>query len=350
MKFCPTCETRYDEEILRFCTKDGTPLIDENQPNFTEMPSASIETPDDDINEETLVSYKPPKNVSEGIPPPEIERTEAPRIVIPMNDQKKEQQVRSRTIPPYQGLPQKSNTGKTVALTILGTLAIIAFGLGLFYFMRNDDSSNNKNALNVNTNPPDANLNTNLNLGGTNYNVPTVPNLNINTNFNVSTNLNANLKTPTPTSTPTPKPSPSASVNTNANLGNTNIISTPSPTPKPSTTPTTTPSATPKPSTTPTTPPAGRPPVNAGVMNGRALSLPKPAYPEAARQARANGQVAVQVLVDEAGNVLSAKATSGNPLLRQSAEAAARQTRFNPVTMNNQAVKAIGTLLYNFIN
>ena len=27
MKYCPTCNTRYDEEILRFCMKDGTPLV-----------------------------------------------------------------------------------------------------------------------------------------------------------------------------------------------------------------------------------------------------------------------------------------------------------------------------------
>ena len=352
MKFCPTCETRYDEEILRFCTKDGTPLIDENQPSFTEMPSAGSAA-EDDLNEDTLVSYKPSKDLTDRVSQPETERTDAPRIVIPMNEQKKEQQVRSRAIPPYQPLSPKSNTGKTVALTILGTLAILALGLGLFYFVRTDDSSNNKNTLNVNTNPPDANLNTNLNLGGFNYNVPTT-NLNVNTNFNLGiSNLNTNIKTPTPTatSTPTPKPSPTATASINSNTGNLNTNSAP-PSPKPSLTPKPSITATPTPkvSPSPTTPPSGRPPVNAGVLNGRAVSLPKPAYPQAARQARANGQVSVQVLVDEEGNVMSAKATTGNPLLRQSAEAAARQTRFNPVTMNNQPVKAIGILLYNFVN
>ena len=65
---------------------------------------------------------------------------------------------------------------------------------------------------------------------------------------------------------------------------------------------------------------------------------------------RADGQVAVQVVLDEAGNVTSAKATSGNPMLRQSAEAAARQSKFNPVRVNNQAVPASGVVLYNFVN
>jgi TonB family protein len=64
----------------------------------------------------------------------------------------------------------------------------------------------------------------------------------------------------------------------------------------------------------------------------------------------ASGQVAVQVLIDEAGNVISAKATSGNPLLRPSAEAAARQSKINPIKVGNQSVKATGVLLYNFIN
>ncbi len=42
MKYCPVCQTRYDEEIMRFCTKDGTPLIDEEAPNFVEMPSEDV--------------------------------------------------------------------------------------------------------------------------------------------------------------------------------------------------------------------------------------------------------------------------------------------------------------------
>ena len=42
MKYCPTCKTRYDEEILRFCMKDGTPLVEEEEPNFVEMPSEGM--------------------------------------------------------------------------------------------------------------------------------------------------------------------------------------------------------------------------------------------------------------------------------------------------------------------
>src|SRR5215213_2561147 len=128
MKFCPTCQTRYDEEILRFCTKDGTPLVDENQPNFIEMPSESFEDAEPDLGEETMVRYKPPKDIlPEPEPQPDLERSEAPRIVISTSEQQKREQqnVRARTIPPYQAIPaEKPGVGKVVVLTILGTLAV----------------------------------------------------------------------------------------------------------------------------------------------------------------------------------------------------------------------------------
>ena len=47
MKYCPVCSERYDEDIIRFCTKDGTPLLDEAQPTFTAIPSETVE--DDDF-------------------------------------------------------------------------------------------------------------------------------------------------------------------------------------------------------------------------------------------------------------------------------------------------------------
>jgi TonB family protein len=85
-------------------------------------------------------------------------------------------------------------------------------------------------------------------------------------------------------------------------------------------------------------------------MNSRATSLPKPAYPQTAKQVNAAGQVTVQIMVDEEGNVTSARALNGHPLLRAPAENAARQSRFNPVRVGDQAVRATGVLVYNFIN
>jgi TonB family protein len=86
-----------------------------------------------------------------------------------------------------------------------------------------------------------------------------------------------------------------------------------------------------------------------GVLNSRAISLPKPAYTSAALAARVDGSVAVQVLVDESGNVISASAASGDPLLRASAVAAAWKAKFKPLLMSGQPVKVPGLLTYDFV-
>lgn len=88
--------------------------------------------------------------------------------------------------------------------------------------------------------------------------------------------------------------------------------------------------------------------ISGGVLNGKAISLPKPAYPAIARSAGASGSVIVQVLVDENGKVVSATAVSGHTLLRAAAVVAARQARFTPTKLSGQAVKVSGVITYNF--
>jgi periplasmic protein TonB len=89
--------------------------------------------------------------------------------------------------------------------------------------------------------------------------------------------------------------------------------------------------------------------ISGGVLNGKASSLPKPAYPAAARAVRASGAVTVQVLIDESGNVVSASAASGHPLLKAAAVAAARQAKFSPTMLSGQPVKVSGVITYNFV-
>jgi len=88
--------------------------------------------------------------------------------------------------------------------------------------------------------------------------------------------------------------------------------------------------------------------ISIGVLNGKAISLPQPAYPPAARAVKATGSVSVQVLVDEKGEVISAVALSGHPLLRASAVQAARQARFAPAKLSGQTVRMAGVLTFNF--
>ncbi len=195
MKYCPICDERYDEEIIRFCTKDGTPLVDEAQPNFTALPSESAEeTVDQD--EETIVRRKPAQ------PSPSIDDEDlSGRIVIP-TAAAGTQTVRPRTAAAaYYPPPPPQNTAKTVVLTIIGTLAVVGFGAGLFWFL----SSNSGGTGNLNENVnmlANQNVNINTNLGFDS-------NFNFNANFNVGNfpdaNLNANLRTPTPSPSPSPR-------------------------------------------------------------------------------------------------------------------------------------------------
>ena len=89
--------------------------------------------------------------------------------------------------------------------------------------------------------------------------------------------------------------------------------------------------------------------ISGGVLNGKAVSLPKPPYPPAARAVKASGAVSVQVLIDESGRVVSASAASGHPLLRAAAVSAARGARFSPTLLSGQAVKVSGIITYNFV-
>lgn len=102
----------------------------------------------------------------------------------------------------------------------------------------------------------------------------------------------------------------------------------------------------------PPPPPAPTPPrapISGGVLNGKAISLPKPAYPPIAKSAHASGTVVVQVTIDENGNVISANAVSGHPLLRAASVAAARGARFSPTKLSGQPVKVTGVITYNFV-
>ena len=105
------------------------------------------------------------------------------------------------------------------------------------------------------------------------------------------------------------------------------------------------------------TPPPAQPPVersipkviSKGPITGLAIFLPKPPYPQIAKQAGAHGAVNVQVLVDESGRVVSAKVVKGHPLLMAAAQQAAMSARFSPTKLGDQAVKVSGMITYNFV-
>ena len=110
-----------------------------------------------------------------------------------------------------------------------------------------------------------------------------------------------------------------------------------------------TPTDTKNPETPVPTEPGKRAPISGGVLNGKAITLPKPDYPAEARAARAAGTVVVQITVDEYGNVISARAVSGHQMLHQASVSAARQARFAPTFLMGEAVKVTGVITYNFV-
>ncbi|CAN5457598.1 hypothetical protein BH10ACI1_BH10ACI1_22450 [soil metagenome] len=246
MKFCPVCQTRYDEEILRFCIKDGAPLVDDTEPNFTEMPSKSVEA--EDFGDETVISRKPTKTALDAIKTSEkTDQSEPARIVIPTAEQER-QQVRTRTTS-YQPPLQKSNTPMVILTTVVLTLVGLAALGGIIWVLNGGNGNSNQN-INVNTNPPDnMNLNTNfgVNVAPTNFDYNVNSNANFNSNYNFNLNTNANVKSPTPTKTPTPTPSPLPS---SPSPTSTAEMSTPTPvktaTPDTTKTPMTTPTKTPE--------------------------------------------------------------------------------------------------------
>jgi TonB family protein len=88
--------------------------------------------------------------------------------------------------------------------------------------------------------------------------------------------------------------------------------------------------------------------VSGGVLNGTALNLPSPVYPDSARRMRIFGIVSVDVLVDETGKVISAQASRGPAPLREAAVQAAMRARFSPTMLSGEPVKVAGVINYNF--
>lgn len=86
-------------------------------------------------------------------------------------------------------------------------------------------------------------------------------------------------------------------------------------------------------------------------INGMAVTLVKPAFPETAVAANADGEVViVHVVVDENGTVVSAKcSTACHAMLRDAAESAAIQSKFKPLVREGRAIRYEGTLQYTFV-
>jgi len=85
------------------------------------------------------------------------------------------------------------------------------------------------------------------------------------------------------------------------------------------------------------------------VLNGKAISLPKPFYPARARKEHRHGKVYVRVGIDETGTVMWARAICGDDVLGEEAEDAAREAKFTPTLLEGKPIKVSGMIVYDFI-
>jgi TonB family protein len=85
-------------------------------------------------------------------------------------------------------------------------------------------------------------------------------------------------------------------------------------------------------------------------LNPRALTLPRPGYPEEARARRVSGIVVVKVKIDETGRVIDARdMCQGPPVLRPGALESAWKARFAPYKVDDKPVKVDGVITYRFV-
>ncbi len=84
------------------------------------------------------------------------------------------------------------------------------------------------------------------------------------------------------------------------------------------------------------------------VLRKAAIALPEPEYPANAELARASGPVQVELIIDQNGVVTTARATSGNPMLFDSATSAASKARFLMSAFSDRPTSAYSVLTYNF--
>ena len=102
----------------------------------------------------------------------------------------------------------------------------------------------------------------------------------------------------------------------------------------------------------PPPPPPPKPPqrvrVGGNVQAANLIRQIKPPYPPLARQARIQGQVVLEAIINKQGSVENLRVISGHPLLIQSALDAVKQWKYKPTLLNGEPVDVITTVTVNF--
>jgi protein TonB len=101
----------------------------------------------------------------------------------------------------------------------------------------------------------------------------------------------------------------------------------------------------------PPPPPTPRRPerLHAGIQPPVKVVHVDPVYPAIAQQARVQGVLILEAIIDERGAVKSVSVLRSIPLLDQAARDAVRQWRFTPARLNGEAVSVVMTVTVNFM-
>jgi TonB family protein len=90
-------------------------------------------------------------------------------------------------------------------------------------------------------------------------------------------------------------------------------------------------------------------PQDKSAKKGKLIEAPRPIYPEEAKAKKVEGQVSVEIVIGEDGNVISARPVSGPELLQGAAKDAAMKARFEPTVVEGKPAKVTGTMTYKFV-
>lgn len=89
--------------------------------------------------------------------------------------------------------------------------------------------------------------------------------------------------------------------------------------------------------------------VSQGVLQGNAISQPKPMYPPIAKSARISGAVVLAATISKGGTIENLRLISGHPMLVPAAMDAVKQWRYKPYLLNGDPVEVETSITVNFI-
>jgi TonB family protein len=89
--------------------------------------------------------------------------------------------------------------------------------------------------------------------------------------------------------------------------------------------------------------------ISAGVINIKAIDIPKPEYPAKAKTEKIDGEIKASVFVNESGKVIWARVDNGHPLLQEAVKKVLCQPIFKPATISGHPYAVSGFIIYKFV-